>query len=260
MCVGACVYFSMCIVLLLLACAGGGFARTCVCMHVCWRVCVFFHVYCSTSACLCRWGVCSYMCMCASAVCFSTSTCPYVRVHACVYTLCVCLSCQVRVKQQSGRPIKSGSIEKVVNKNLVFLVMLLFLNCATGAIGDAIWRTTYRTEALYLMVSFHTHSLTHRRSRWHTRIHTHPHTPTLTLALTPTLTLALTPALTLALTLTRELTPTLTLTRMHHAHRSRTYITCTQLQSLINMNAFMSHVPTHSHRPVTCVSRVLFAL
>ena len=59
---------------------------------------------------------------------------------------------QVRVKQQSGRPTKSGSIERVVNKNLVFLVMLLFANCTIGAIGDAFFVQKSGSTTWYLEV------------------------------------------------------------------------------------------------------------
>ncbi len=40
-----------------------------------------------------------------------------------------------------------------MNKNLVFLVLLLFLNCTVGAIGDAVFVTKWRSEAWYAQVS-----------------------------------------------------------------------------------------------------------
>ncbi len=57
------------------------------------------------------------------------------------------------MKQQSSRPSKNGSIERVVNRNLIFLVLLLFLNCTVGAIGDAVFVTEWRSEAWYAQVS-----------------------------------------------------------------------------------------------------------
>jgi hypothetical protein len=73
--------------------------------------------------------------------------------------LCVCVFSweQVRVKQNSKRPTKLGSIESVVNRNLVFLVFLLFANCTAGAVGYSIWSTTPENlqEAWYLMVRAH---------------------------------------------------------------------------------------------------------
>jgi hypothetical protein len=59
---------------------------------------------------------------------------------------------QVRVKQQTSRPTKLGSIEGVVNRNLVFLVGLLLLNCTAGAIGDAAFVSDFKGDAWYLDV------------------------------------------------------------------------------------------------------------